>query len=342
MKFQNHIGLDIGGNTIKLVQLAQSGKQFKLSSIAVAEASKVDNLTDRDTADSEIIKKMVKSSGAVGKSCVVSLPESQVYTRVIEMPFLEEPELSSTIKWQAEQYIPVALADVVLKHQVLSMPEAGVPDAKMNVLLVAAPNVLVNRYMAILARAGLEPVAIETEIFAVARSLVAADEMSPTTLLVNFGVENTTLAVLKRGDLSLTQSINTGGTAINRALTSELGLEAVQAEQYKKTYGMDATKLEGKVANVIRPVVDSVLAEVKRVIAYYETRPAASAIKRVVLSGGLALTPGLLGHFTQNLGIEVQLGNPFVHLILSDKQKQVAFEAGPLFAAAVGLAMKLT
>ena len=231
MKFQNHIGLDIGGSTIKLVQLAASGDKFNLSSIAIAEASKVEKISDKDIADSEIVKKMVHDSGAVGKMCVVSLPESQVYTRVVEMPFMEEPDLSTTIKWQAEQYIPVALENVVLKHQIISLPENGVPGAKMTVLLVAAPNELVNRYLEILVRAKLEAAAVETEIFAVARAIVAGDSVFPVTLLVNMGSDITTLAVLKKGDLSLTQTVGLGGRAMNRSLTSGLGFEDSQAEE---------------------------------------------------------------------------------------------------------------
>lgn len=342
MKFQNHIGLDIGGSTIKLVQLATEGDKFKLSSIAISESSKIENLEEKDKADAEIIKKMVHDSGAVGKLAVVSLPESQVYTRVVEMPFLEEPDLSSTIKWQAEQYIPVSLDSVVLKHQILTLPEKGVPGSKMTVLLVAAPHDLINRYLAILSHAKLEVIAVETEIFAVARALIARDDVSPTTLLVNMGSDITTLAVLKKGDLSLTQAVNSGGMAMSRALISGLGLESAQAEEYKKSYGLDSTKLEGKVSKLILPVVDSVMVEVKRVVAFYETRPDAAAIKRVVLAGGNALMPGLLGYFSQNLGLEVQLGNPFSNLILNDKQKQAIFEAGPLFAAGVGLAQKMT
>lgn len=342
MRFENHIGLDIGETTIKLVQLTKSGDKFNLKSIGILETPKIDGATEKDNAIRDLIKKLMSTTGASGKATVVGLPESQVYTRVIEMPYLEEPELSSAIRWQAEQYIPVALSDVVLKHQVLSLPQTGIPDARMKVLLVAAPNLLVSRYMEILGKAGLEILAIETEIFAVARALVAVDEFSPTTLLVNFGTEATTLAVLQRGDMSLTQSISSGGMAMTRALINELRLESTQAEEYKRSYGLDETKLEGKVAASLKPSVDQVLTEVKRVIAFYETRQGAVGIKRVVLSGGGALMPGLVQYFTLNLHLEVQLGNPFAIVNLSDKQRQAVFDAGPLFAAGVGLAMKMT
>lgn len=342
MRSQNNIGLDIGESTVKLVQLSSEGEKFKLSAVGIAESPIRSDSPESDKQAVDLIKKLLADTHARGKSVVMSLPESQVYTRVVEMPYLEEPELSSTIKWQAEQYIPVALSDVALKHQILALPDMKVPGSKMTVLLVAAPTALVNRYASIVARAGLEAVAIETEIFAVARSLVATDNFPFVSLLVNFGVDSTTLAVLKKGDLALTQSVSTGGAAINRTLSSDLGLNVAQAEEYKKTYGLLDDKLDGKVKTSIKPIIDQVLAEVKKVITYGETRSGSEPIKRVVLTGGNALIPGLLAYFSANLGLEVQLGNPFVKVLLTDRQREAVFEAGPIFAAAVGLALKNT
>jgi type IV pilus assembly protein PilM len=277
------------------------------------------------------------------RQAVISLPESQVYTRVIEMPAMEEAEMSQAIRWQAEQYIPVPLADVVLKHQVLT--QAGSSEGgkdKVSVLLIAAPNSILTDYTSILGHAGLETIAIETEILAVARALVGSDPYSPTTLLVHLGAETTTLSILARGDLAFTQTITSGGAAIARAVAANLGLDISQAEEYKKSYGLDESKLEGKVVTAIKPIIELVMAELKRVLAFYETRGTHEPVKRVVLSGGTALLPGLVQYFTKNLSIEVQIGNPFLAVNLSDKQRKDITENGSLYTTAIGLAQKLS
>ncbi|MBI3559109.1 type IV pilus assembly protein PilM [Candidatus Gottesmanbacteria bacterium] len=332
MKFQDHLGLDIGSKTIKLVQLAEAG-DGKFSLVALGQADTPAESKDR----AKIISQLVKDTKATTKQVVISLSESEVFTRVIEMPQLLEPELTQAIKWQAEQYVPVPLPDVVLKHEVLSQE-----NNKMNVLLVAAPSKILNESVSLLSSAGLETMAIETEILAVARALVGADEHSPTTLLVHLGNETTTLSALARGDLTLTQSVATGGSAIARAVAAELGLEISQAEEYKRSYGLDETKLEGKVVTAIKPIVELILAEIKRVLTFYETRGGSEPIKRVVLTGGTALLPGLVQFFTENLNLEVQVGDPFLAINLNDQQRQEVAESGPLFATAVGLAMKPT
>ncbi len=339
LKFSNHVGLDIGSSVIKLVQVEPvgDGGKYRLVAFGQARTPLSTNFVEANIAKAEVIKKLAKDIKTTSLHAVISLPESQVYTRVIQTPILPEGELTQAIRWQAEQYIPVPLADVVLKHQVLNEE-----DEKLNVLLVAAPNTLLNTYVNMLTNAGFETVAIETEILAVSRALVGEDVNSPTTMIVHVGAESTTLSVLSRGDLVLTQSISTGGTAVTRSLMAALGLEVAQAEEYKKIYGMDETKLEGKVVSAIKPVVDLLVAELKRVLDFYNVHGAKNPVKRLVLSGGTALMPGLVPYLTLNLNIEVQIGSPFLLVNLTDKQKQEIGDNATLYSTAVGLALKPT
>jgi type IV pilus assembly protein PilM len=129
MKFQKHFGLDIGTTSIKLVQLDDAGKgTFKLVTKGmVAVPEKSDTQEKNDLAVIEAIKTVAREAKVTVKQTVISLPESQVYTRVIEMPYLEEPELSAAIKWQSEQFLPVPVDEVVQRHQVISTPITSKP-----------------------------------------------------------------------------------------------------------------------------------------------------------------------------------------------------------------------
>lgn len=343
LKFRNHLGLDIGSKIIKLVQLVpESNSTFKLVAIGSAPTPYGGNNLETENVQIEAIKKLVKESRATVRQAVISLPESQVYTRVIEMPALLDEELPQAIKWQAEQYIPIPLSEAVLKYQVLSRQGEEEAEKKMKVLLIAAPNSVLNSYLSLLSRAGLEVIAIETEILAVVRALIGTDPFSPDTLLVHLGNEAVTIAVLKRGELTLTQSISSGGAALTRAIASSLGLEESQAEEYKCAYGLDDSRVEGKVAMAIRPIVEMIFGEIKRSLAFYESHDPQKTIKRVVLSGGAAFLPGLVSYFTANLDVEVQTGDPFLTVNLTDKQRAEIGENRAIYSTAVGLAMKPT
>ncbi len=342
MKFQDHIGLDIGGTSVKVTQLEEvSEDKFRLLALGRAELPKFESQGQWDVARSEVIKKLLSEAHTRSTQLAISLPESQVYTRVVEIPYLEEPELSQAISWQAEQYIPVPLTDVVLKHQVLTLPEQGVPGAKMSVLLLAAPTTLISNYTSVCSAAGLEVVAVETETLAALRSLAFGVPQFPQSLLVHIGAETTTFCVYREGVLSLTQSVGTGGMAISRAIGTELGLDAPQAEEYKRSYGLDTTKLDGKVAQAVKPVVDFILSEAKKVIVAYESHGVKTEpVRRVLLSGGGSILPGIVPYFVNVLNLEVQLGDPFYGLSLSESQKAEIVGLEPAFTVAVGLAEK--
>src|SRR3989344_5487937 len=188
--------------------------------------------------------------------------------------------------------------------------------------------------------AGLQPVALETEIVAVSRALVGNNPFSPSTLIIQMGATTTDLAVSSKGLILLTRSISTGGLALTRALAQHFNFEIPQADEYKKVYGMMEDQLEGKVFEVLKPVVDIILGETKRVIQAYNSKYSQTPIKRVVLSGGGARMPGLVIYFAGSLGLEVQGADPW-YFVSKDKSiiAKLASEA-PLYSVAVGLALR--
>jgi type IV pilus assembly protein PilM len=345
MKYVDHFGLDIGDNEAKVVYLNQTGAGFKLISFASLKLSPGvtvtgDNFDLEETAD--FIKKAIRDLGISTKRVCLSIPESQVYTRVIETPVISDSELQSAIQWEAEQYVPIPINDVLLRHVILDKPAKESAGAKMDVLLIAAPNTVIERYLKIAKLSGLDLIGIETEVLAVARALVGNDPYSPTTLVISFGGQTTDLAVVKKGNLAFVRSLTTGGDAVSRAITADLKLDSAQAEEYKRIYGLDTTKLDGKVTMAIAPVVDIILAEIKRAVAYYQGKRPDDPIKRAVLVGGMAKMPGLVNYIAQALSTEVQLGNPLANISKSEKQAQEIGENLPNFAVAVGLALKVT
>ena len=343
MKYSDHFGLDVGASEIKAVYLNQAGSGFKLVSFGL-EKLPVNLTAGGDTLDFEeaanTVKKMIKDLGIGTRKVAVSVPEAQVYTRVIEVPVISDSELESAIHWEAEQYVPIPIADVLLRYQILNKPEKAAPGSKMDVLLVAAPNTVIEKYMKLCKMTGLELVGIETEILAVSRALVGNDPYSPTSLIVSFGGASPDLAVVKKGSLSFVRSLTTGGNAVTRSVMADLKMDENQAEEYKRTYGMDQEQLGGKVLAAISPVVEMIISEIKRAIAFYQSKRPDDPIKRAVLVGGMAKMPGLVNYLGQALTLEVQVGDPFTNIVKTEKQSQSLGDNLPVYATAAGLALK--
>src|SRR3989338_8758891 len=117
------VGLDIGFSSIKAVLLSKDKEQFKLITLGSAASPQPGIISDVDTdleALATAIKQLLSVTKIDAKEVVVALPESKVFTRVIDdLPYLSDAELSSAIRYAAEEFIPMSLADVNLNWQVL-------------------------------------------------------------------------------------------------------------------------------------------------------------------------------------------------------------------------------
>ncbi len=336
------LGLDIGSHSIKLVEIGSSGAERHLlaaGSIPTPPKALQSSLEADHQAVAMAIRQLIKETGAKSTSVSFALPESQVFTRVIEVPALSQRELASAIGWEAEQYIPLPLDQVNLDYSILRDAKETGTD-KMDVLLVACPKNLLEKYLSILEAAELIPLAAETEIIATARALSrSVASIKNAALLVSLGAQTTDLAILRGGVLAFTRSIAAGGEALSRALVSGLDFNTNQAEEFKRTYGLEQDKLQGKIVAAVKPIMDTIIGEMKRALAYYGEKHKDERVEVTLLAGGTAKLPGMVVYIAQNVGIEAQLANPWVG-IKRDPRFAVLDKEGATFTVSVGLALR--
>lgn len=337
------VGLDIGISQVKVVALSRDKTSVRLLSLGTIPVPQPGIVSDSDAdleAVSMTIRKLLVATKIDEKNIIVALPESKVFTRVIDdLPYLTDQELASAIRYASEEFIPMPLTEVNLNWQVLfRSSEEG--KGKTLVFVVASPKKLVLKYINVLAIAGIRPKALETEIIAVTRSLVGNNPFSPVTLIIQLGAQTSDFATVSKGLIWLTRSISTGGMALTRTLAQHFNFELNQAEEYKKVYGLLEDQLEGKVFEVLRPVVNIIAEESKRVIQAFEQKYPQNSIKRVVLSGGGAKMPGLVAYLASSLGLEVQEADPWLFIAKEKKLSGKLSSDAPLYSVAVGLALR--
>jgi len=335
------IGLDIGSTSIKVVELSKRGNDYMLKSAGAVGYSgpEIDaNFTDEKAIANmvAVIKKLFKDAKISSKDVSISLPETQVFTRILPFPMLNDQEIASAVKWEAEEYIPIPLKDAIMEHQIIDRREDTKPPQVL-VLLVASLRSLVEKYVEILEKADLNVVSVETELMSMVRCLAPVDK---SALLIDFGAKSTNIAVSNNGQLYFTRSIPTAGAAFTRAVSQALGANAAQAEEYKKTYGLDERQLEGKVGKALLPIIKVVSQEIKKAIHYYQLNLKGNSPSTVIISGGSAGMPGLAPALTNLLGLEVTVGSPFSKIQVDPTAAQSLANYAPLYSVAVGLALR--
>jgi type IV pilus assembly protein PilM len=334
-----HFGLDISTSTIKVAEAKATKEGFEL--LAFGEIKTPAPLQSSSPQDAAIIAKalrqLVSDSKVRSRDVYISIPESQAYTRVIQLPVLKDDELESAVKFESEQYIPVPLEEVYLEHQVLYSPPAGISDAKMDVLLVAAKKGAVERLVKIVQMAEFTPLVVETALLAAMRSLKG--QLGDYSLLVDIGNSSTDIAILQKGNVKQMSSLPTAGEALTRSITQTLSLSEQQAKQYKHVYGLSEDQLEGKIAQAMKEPLTHIVNHIVKNIRFAKSIDSEGRVDQIVLSGGTSLLPNLTYYLVDQLNLEVNLANPLQNCLNRNLPQQLVSSA-PRFATVIGLASR--
>ena len=193
---QNYFSLDIGEQYIKLVDSEDKKKILNLKSAALSEIPfNLYTVTsqDFDMKASDMIRKLVVDAKISKNDVRITIPDTQSYTRIFEMPLLTDKELISAIRYQADQFIPIPIDKVSLDLHIISKNKEL---NKSVILLVAAPQSVIDHVVKITEDAGLIPINIQNEassLLSLFSRLHDAQKQPPTgaTLYINFGNSST-------------------------------------------------------------------------------------------------------------------------------------------------------
>ncbi len=333
-------GIDIGTKKIKVVMLQGDQNRQSLKACMSADMPGPGMLSESsfDLEEiSETIRQLVKDANIPTSLVNAALPDSAVYSKVVFIPEMSAKDLNNAIYWEAEQNIPAPLATLNLSYQQLRKREVN-GDTMLEVLIVGAQSAMVKKYRNVLEMAGLKPQCLETEIISVIRA-INLTQKSPTTILMNVGRFNTSIVVIEQGVISFIYSIPLGSVAISRAVMTQFNLAEDQADQYIKVYGVSNQPTGEKIANVIQPILQSLLTEVRKALAYYsEKNKQSSTVSQIILSGQLSTLSGIDVFFVKNLGIETVIANPWKMHSIERVPKQI-LDTETDYATAVGLAL---
>lgn len=337
------IGLDIGHTSYRAVEIdfkkvAGIKKPF-LTKALICEACAGNN----PKKSAENLKEFIKGAGFSTKNVVLSLPESSVFSTILSLPFKTNKEIKGYLDIQGAKIFPRPVEELVYSFVNLGSTEQN--KAEVEVHVVACGKEVVERLMETARTAGLEVVSVESDSFSIVRALVRNQKVQTgeAILVVNVGSVGTDMMVVRNGNVRFSRNVALGGDSFSKAIAQNSGVTEEQAEEYRRSYGLDAELLGGKVKQAVLPLAETLINEIKRTINFYTTRNTFCTFNRVLYSGGAVTMPGLLGYSAENLGMEVELANPFVGLEFSPKilsQKEKLINLGPLYTVAVGLALK--
>lgn len=339
------VGLNIGHSSIKLASINKA-KDGSLELLGLSNTpTSLDFSSDRSAVNSEKLVSELqlsfKNSKFRTKSIVISMSETEVFSRLLTLPVVSESEIPEAINWALKPMVPVSMDSLNISFVEIDRKKTGNSEM-VNWYVVAAPKERVNQYVDIFSKAGLTILAVETESLALCRVVQHSYEISPEEdiFIMDLGAENTNVILARGGVPIFSQSISTGSEALTKVIASDFGIDEQKAEEYKIQHGILMEGEGEKIGRSILPILDLVTGESLRTLRYYTEKIKGQGIKRAFITGGGSALKGIASYFQNKSGLTTEVANLLANIktniALADNKKNIVNS----FNVAIGLALK--
>lgn len=335
------VGIDIGTSSIKIAQIKKSGKDYNLILFDLIELSP-ESIVDggiRETGNIiGALKELYKRNDIKTKNAVISVSGHSVIMKKIRLPRIPEEELKTSIQWEAEHHVPFAIDDVYLDCQIVG--ESSSDPNSMDVMLVAVKKTKVNEYVNVINEAGLYPVIVDVDAFALENQFELNNiDREGVIALIDIGAGIMKTNVLRNGISSFARDVSFGGNNYTRAISENMRIEFDKAEKIKK--GEEESSWDD-IVPVLEKISRDLNLEIQRTFDYFHSTTELEKIDRIILSGGCARIKGIDAYLSSSLNIPTEIANPFKNIAINAKKFDADFirEVAPRAAVVIGLALR--
>ncbi|MBI3335825.1 MAG: type IV pilus assembly protein PilM [Candidatus Portnoybacteria bacterium] len=352
-KPREHLGIDIGATSIKIVKIAKnvSREPGPVQTVPV-KAGRLETYASLEAAgyqegvalsvgsqgatlvESEVTKmldSLLASIDGRNHEVVISIPAFSSFMDEIILPPMPDAEIPDAVMFEARSHVPVPITEVEISWQVVEDKERG---KERVVSIVAVPKEIIFRYQNICAGLGLTIKALEVETFSIIRALGFYEE--EFFLLLDIGARNTTISLVKKGFLRASRNIETSGEDITKVIAQGLGISLGRAEELKRDQGFLLASQNPLIGDLINPLADAIAEEALKLLS---SGAKGEEVKKVILTGGSASLKGFPQYLERKLHLPIDIANPWATIEYDPRLKDIVKEKGPEFTVAVGLAL---
>ncbi|MBL8160039.1 type IV pilus assembly protein PilM [Candidatus Saccharibacteria bacterium] len=334
--------LDIGTTAVRALELRGAPGSWSLVRYGSApvdmKVATSDSPEDRKRL-AEVISNLITQAGITTKNVAVGIPSNKTFVTIVDLPDVSHAELASTIKYQAEQYIPMSLEEAKVDWS--SLGKSMREENKVEVLLASVANKFSEDRLDLIEGIGLNVVAFEPDSIALVRSLVPAGANPASgALIMDIGDFSTDIVAVIGNTPRLVRSLPTGMQTLIKATEQNLSIDSAQASQFILKFGLYPDRLEGQIYKALEGSLEQFVAEVNKTVKFFQTRYPNVPIGQCILSGYAVSVPAFNEYMTSKTSLPMVVGNPWQQIHYSTDQEQNLLQLAPKFAVAAGLAQR--
>jgi type IV pilus assembly protein PilM len=340
------IGLDIGTSAVRAAQIIRgkdAGSLVAFGQVALPPGAVVDGEIRDPGPVSEAIAQLWKRAKLRSKKAIIGVANQRVVVRQVDLPFLEEKEFRSSLRYQVADHIPMPVEGAELDFQIIEDYATEDGEHMMRVLLVAAATDMVEGFLSAVSAAGIIPAGVDLTPFAVARAVSSAARgetgSAGAEAIVDVGAGVTNIIVHHNGEARFVRILLTGGDDPTSALAEAFDVPFEEAEAMK----LDLAEMGGpqQAQEIVGERLDALVDEIRGSLHYYSSQEDSEPLISLIMTGGGSLTPGLVPRLERTVGLHVLSGKALseIETTKSGLTPEQVDQVEPVAAAAVGLAM---
>lgn len=333
-------GLDISDQSLRLAQMAKSGKKIKIQSyneVKIPSGCLINGEIKQPDVFADTLNKLMKTKfgrGELSREAIIALPETETFLKSLEIEADKIEDLPEKIKASLPQSLPLDLEELYWDWQI-----AQKKDNKYQIVIGASPKKIVDDYLKVFAETGIIPVVLEVEAAAIARLLAEYNNETEPQIIIDIGHTRTGLFLFD-STVKFTVSLPISGRQINETIAESLDLELKQAEEAKISCGLDEKKCQGAILELLAPTIEELARQILNAVNfYYENFPEPQEIKKIVLCGGGANTSDICRVLEQATEITTVKSDVFKILLNPDPTFFTA-DKSQSFVTTIGLGLR--
>jgi type IV pilus assembly protein PilM len=336
-----YVSLDIGSSALKLLEVEGTSTALTIRNCGIAPlppSAVQNNMVVEPDGVAGVVRGLMRKLGVSANEAVTAVPGPAVIIKKLQLPTQAPNELENSVLFEAGNFIPESLENVNLDYMVTDVLEK---ERQFEVLLVAVKRDIINSYTSTLQLAGLEPLVVDVDYFALENmyELNYPPSDNQVVALVNIGARYSCMNILRGGRSTFTGDVPVGGKEFNDALVRNLGVSPGEAESIK--LGTHPLHPVDQIEPVLQPVKEFLAEEIHRALSFFWTAATDEQISSILLSGGTSRVPGLVNLLAERLEVPVHIVNPLTNVTVARAADRAALEKdAPSFAIAVGLGVR--
>lgn len=343
------IGLDIGSSAVRAAELdfaggARAGKAaptlMRTGEVALPPGAVRDGEVIRPEVVSGALRQLWQEARFDSKDVVIGVGNQRVLVRDLDLPWMPLHQLKSSLPFHVAEMLPMSSDEALLDYHPLAEFD-GPQGRTIHGMLVAAQRDTVNANIHAAEDAGLRPLMVDLNGFALLRSLAHGELHGATVAFVDIGATVTTVVVAAQGDPRLVRNLPSGGQNVTNSIASAASVQPADAERLKREIGIGfaVAPEHASAAEAIGTVVRTLVEGIRNTLVYYAGNNPGAGIDVIVLTGGGSHLPGLGQYLSSASRLPVNLGDPLAPLRLAKSlNRQTLAGRESALAIPIGLA----